>query len=68
MNNRIRQICKVQLEIIRKEDHVLCTLKLEGSKFQKIIFIPKDKLEEAKAEYGDDLYVWDLPDTKGGKV
>lgn len=58
MNNRIRQICRVQLEHFRNDNYIPATIEIDGSPFRQMVFIPPEKLEAVKAEYGDKLNVW----------
>lgn len=60
MNNRMRQKCKVQLEMMKNDVMAVITRygKSGKSKWCELIFIRKDQIEEYKQRYGADIEIW----------
>lgn len=60
MNDRMRQIYKVQLKMMK--DTVMAVITCYGksgkSKWYELIFIHKDQIDEYKQRYGDDIKIW----------
>jgi len=58
INTRTRQ--KIKAELRREYPDVLATLKAEEKDFLKVLFIPRDKVQTYKEEYGDNIEFWNL--------
>ena len=55
MNNRMRQICKVQLAMAK--DDVMAVLRDEGV-WGQVLFFHKSQIDEYKQRYGDKIEIW----------
>lgn len=55
MNDRIRQIIKVQLRQMMADPREMFVIREEGSKSSQLIFLRPDEVEKYKEKYGNNI-------------
>ena len=58
MNNRIRQIVKAQLLLMKHDPPVIVYVPMGQPHWKSVLVVPTSKLDEIKAKYGEDVKIF----------